>query len=299
MGIRLHLFHRKRRTRATQSHHCCTPTAIIEGRRHRTDVPYLLPKDHQEIHRLDFQHFGLKCVVGANYKAPLDLMQVHTLLDVGSGTGRWMSEMAQEVPHARIDGIDIEPPASYVNFPSNCFFQQGNILQGLPYPDHAFDYVHQRLLVGAIPTYLWPFTMKELVRITRIGGWVELLEAGRVFSHRGPATTQLNTWWDAKAPQIGFDLALMPTLDELLMSHGLQHVHLETIQIPLGKWAGRAGDLLGRDMYEVFKGFKGFYVGTLGVDPMAFDQVVSALPGEWEQYKTTYEFYLVYGQKCL
>jgi hypothetical protein len=72
-----------------------------------------------------------------------------------------MQEMALEFPHARIDGIDIEPPAPHLGLPSNCFFLQGNVLEGLPYPECAFDYVHQRLLVCAIPTYRWSFISKN------------------------------------------------------------------------------------------------------------------------------------------
>jgi hypothetical protein len=108
---------------------------------------------------------------------------------------------------------------------------------------------------------------------------------------------QLTAWWNSKVAQTGFDLAMMPTIDGLLSGCGLKQVHRETIQIPLSKWAGREGDLLGRDIYEACKSCKGFYVETLGVDPEAFDQVFSALPAEWERYQTTYEFYLAYGQK--
>ena len=36
---------------------------------------------------------------------------------------------------------------------------------------------------------------------------------------------------------------------------------------------------------------------ALGVEPLAFAQVVEALPNEWLEYKTVYQFYVVYGQR--
>lgn len=297
MRILPHPFHRRSKTRATQPIGHPTRVATIEGRRHRIDVPYVLPKDHQEINRLDFQHFGFKLLLGANYKAPLKLTQVKSILDVGSGTGRWMHEIALEFPYTQVEGIDIEPPASHIRLPLNCHFTQGDILRGIPYPDHVFDYTHQRLLVGGIPTYQWPFVVQELLRVTRPEGYIELLETGNVFHHMGPATQQLKGWWDAGMGRAGFDLAMMPTIDALLARLGLQNIHMETIQVPLGKWAGRAGDLLGRDIFEVFKSFKAVYVNRLGVQPALFDQLVALLPEEWEVHHTTYEFYAVFGQK--
>ena len=191
----LHLFHRKRKTRLTQPV-VQSSTITIEGRTHRCDVPYLLPKDNQEIHRLDFQHYGLKVLLGGNYKAPIDPSHTRFILDVGSGTGRWIFEMAQEFPSANVCGVDTDAPASHIQFSPQCNFSECDVLQGFPYADNTFHYVHQRLLVGGIPTYKWSVVMHELARVTKPGGWVELLETENVYHHAGPATKQLQAWWN-------------------------------------------------------------------------------------------------------
>jgi hypothetical protein len=46
------------------------------GRHHRTDAPYLLPKDEKELQRLDYQHFILRQVLEGNAFAPVsDLLR--------------------------------------------------------------------------------------------------------------------------------------------------------------------------------------------------------------------------------
>ncbi|GHO82368.1 hypothetical protein KSZ_03740 [Dictyobacter formicarum] len=205
--------------------------------------------------------------------------------------------MVQEFPQAHIYGIDTDAPAPHIQFSARCHFSQNDILQGLPYADHTFHYVHQRLLVGGIPTYYWPATLQELVRVTQSGGWIELLETGNVYHNAGPTTKQLQAWWDEGMTTRGFDLSIMPTIDVLLTRHGVINVHMEKIQVPLGTWAGRPGELLGLDLFEVFKSLKAVYTEKLGIQPELFDHMVALLPKEWESHRTTYEMYSVFGQK--
>lgn len=274
------------------------PQAItIEGRRHRTDTPYLLPQDGQEVHRLDFQHYALRAALGGDYMAPLAAATTRTILDVGCGTGLWARERAREFPEAKITGIDIESHLPDMPLPPNFQFIQGNILAGLPFPDNAFDYTHQRLLVGAIPAQQWPLALQELTRVTRPQGWVEVLESGMIYLNAGPATRQFQSWWQAGEKNLGFNLALMPHLDQMLKNAGLREIQAETLQLPLGKWGGRAGEMLAKDMHAVFTSFRAVYVSRLGIPAKLFESTLVKLPNEWEQYQTRYEFYVVYGQK--
>jgi SAM-dependent methyltransferase len=103
--------------------------------------------------------------------------------------------MATAFSHAQVIGFDIDPPQQTLADPVNCHFLQWDVLADFPYSDHRFDYVHQRLLVAVIPARRWPSVVKELVRVTRPGGYVELLDAGHHFENAGPATQRFLTWW--------------------------------------------------------------------------------------------------------
>ncbi len=205
-------------------------------------------------------------------------------------------DLAKEYPHTRVVGFDIEVPDIAVTCPQNCAFYEGDVLQRLPFPNDTFDYVHQRLLVGAIPAVKWPDVLRELVRVTRPGGWVELLESGDVYHNVGPAQKHLQKIWDTGIIRAGFDLSLMPLLHTMLIDAGLRGVKMEKIHMPLGKWGGHAGELMGIDIHNVTRGFKGFYVSKLGMSPETFDEILAVLPEEWEKNHTTYEFDVTYGQ---
>jgi ubiquinone/menaquinone biosynthesis C-methylase UbiE len=123
----------------------------------------------------------LRYALRGNYASPI--RDPHAILDVGSGTGRWAIEMANLFPRANVLGLDINPPPvdllaerGMEMRPPNYAFVAGNLLEGLPFAERSFDFVHMRALVTAIPHDRWPYVIGELARVARPGGWVESLE---------------------------------------------------------------------------------------------------------------------------
>ncbi len=171
------------------------PFRVVGGRRRKAGIPYIVPWDLEEHNRLDFQHFMLRYALRGNYAAPV--RNPTGVLDVGSGTGRWAIEMANLFPRARVVGLDVNPPPVDLMAeggmdmrPPNYSFVAGNILEGLPFAEPGFDFVHMRALVTAIPHDRWPFVISELARVARPGGWVESLEV-TFLEGGGPAVNQL------------------------------------------------------------------------------------------------------------
>ena len=157
----------------------------------------MLPRDEKEIQRLNYQHFILRQILNGNSFAPVhDLLAKQSqVLDVGCGTGRWGHEIANAYPQAQVTGFDLEGIPQAASVPLNSQFYRGNLLNGLPFANNYFHYVHQRLLVAAIPLNKWPWVVGELKRVTHPGGWIELVEMGNTFSNTGPATRQFLAWW--------------------------------------------------------------------------------------------------------
>jgi|ERR1019366_8596813 ubiquinone/menaquinone biosynthesis C-methylase UbiE len=221
-----------------------------DGRRHRGDAPYLLPKDDKEIQRLNYQYFILRQVLKGNTFAPVDhlLTKGGNVLDVGCGTGRWGNEIATTYPRTQVIGFDLEDTPRTLSTPLNYQFQCGNLLHGLPFAAQQFHYIHQRLLVAAIPVDKWPWVIEELRRVTHPEGWLELVEMGNTFHQTGPATKQFLAWWVNICTSQGIDASKMSQLDSLLTQSGFLHVQTKTITIPVGNWGGRIGNLLAQNL---------------------------------------------------
>ncbi len=281
------------------------PAALIAGRVRAVGVPYMLPRDMEEVNRLDFQHYVLRYAFQGLYAAPL--RNPRDILDVGTGTGLWAREMAQLFPRAKVVGLDIAPPppdevaSSGVGFdlrPPNYSFVAGNVLEGLPFPDASFDFVHMRLLFFAIPADRWPFVIGELVRITRPGGWVESVEASPPRGG-GPAMDLLLSWTTNLLARRGIDITITSKIGDLLRAAGLAPVYAHAIPLPIGAYGGRVAIMLARDFVSVQKGLSGPLV-ALGITTDAeFAQTLAAAQADLDspQYRCASPWYIAFGQR--
>jgi ubiquinone/menaquinone biosynthesis C-methylase UbiE len=253
------------------------------------DAPYVLPKDLTKINRLDFQHYLLRQASKGNYLAPTN--QPNTILDVACGTSIWGKEMAQTFPFATIIGLDLEQIKTTGELPPNYAFVQGNVLEALPFPDDHFEYVHQRLMVAGMPSAQWPGVIRELMRVTKPGGYLELVEAGIEGINLGPQTQAFFQTLSDMSLKRGLDARVIPHLGAYLIEAGLGNVQSNVVPIPIGKWGGRLGELMEKNLLTVLDGLKPHY-------PVEqFDARIRALPSEWKRYHTHYSYLFFWGQK--
>ena len=275
------------------------PFIMIEGRPILLDSPYILPKDAQESNRLDLQHFLLRTVFHGNYSVPL--AEPAYILDVGCGSGRWGIEMAQEFSQASVIGCDIleQDAGVRISHPLNYRFMQADVLKGLHFPDQSFDFVHQRLLFLALPESAWPNVVRELVRVTRPGGWVELLESQICSENMGPATTRTAEWAMQLTRQRGIEAAQVRNLAEDLRLAGLTNITTRRIAIPIGHWGGRVGQMMQTDAYAAVTAMKPLITSRLNINPEEFDHVMSMVADEAMRMHMALPFTLTYGQRPL
>jgi SAM-dependent methyltransferase len=261
----------------------------------------MFPADNQEINRLDFQHYLLRHAFRGNYAAPIK--DPATILDVGTGTGRWAREMAMQFPRANVIGFDIATPGEVDQRmdirPENYVFVQGNVLDGLPFPDASFDFVHMRLMVLALPADRWPFVVRELVRVTRPGGWVESVEYGGE-KNGGPAIEQLMRWGTQAGALRGIDTSYSTRVGELLRAAGLAHVRTHELDIPLGAYGGRIGMMNGVDLLTAMKALSSLYLEHGITTAQEFERTIQAAQAEIDspQYRTVSPFYIAFGQRA-
>ena len=272
--------------------------SLREQRAYVSDVPYLLPKDAQEDQRLNYQHYVLYKTLSNHYLAPL-FAQGHpmTVLDVGTGTGMWPIEIATLFPQAHILGVDVTLRSLPRPLPATCLFAQANILEGLPFPDQQFSYTHQRLLAAAIPAAQWPGVVQELVRVTRQGGWIELVEIGDMIQPAGPATKHLLSWMADIGKALGFEAEILRHLGELLIQSGCSDVESQDIPVPLGAWAGPIGQMMKTDLLHGYDALKGVFCPRSNTAPEVFDKMVQDAADEWEQQRASYIFHSAYGRR--
>jgi SAM-dependent methyltransferase len=265
------------------------------GRRASGDVAYMLPRHHTEIDRLDIQHYALRAAIRGNYIAPVSAPG--RILDVGAGTGQWAYDICSEFLDATVVGFDMEPPKP--NRPGNFRLVTGNLLHGLPFGDDTFDFVHQRLMIPAIPVANWRDVMQDLLRVTRPGGFIELVEVGDQMEPTGPASKRLRELWNGLAASFGLDSngAVIGSLDSSLREHGAVDVARRDVALPVGDWGDRIGSLMASDMRALFTRLCKTLEARLGLPAHECDELLRRALNECEELRSRAIFTFVYGRK--
>jgi SAM-dependent methyltransferase len=254
---------------------------------------YELPHDPSEVNRQDFQHYMFRYFLRANVLAPI--RSPLSILDVGSGTGRWAKEVAAQFPRSNVIGVDILPSAREQSAP-NVLFMQANLLEGLPFADNTFDYVHQRVLVLGIPADQWVGAVRELVRVTQPQGWIELAEPSYGFG--APALETMYQWMGSLAKLRNIDVGAVMHLGDYLRSSRLRNIQSHRIDIPVGEHGGRVGRWIATDIQAIFQGLHDPLIGAKITTEQAYNQTVARFQSELQTQRGFIPYYVAFGQKA-
>ncbi|CAO3628426.1 unnamed protein product [Cunninghamella echinulata] len=238
--------------------------SIINGRKYldTNQYCYFLPCDEDEIDRLIVLHYLLKYTFNTNFTAPVrELLQNQhdrpKVLDVGTGCGSWILEMAVDFPNADFYGIDIATMYPTTIKPSNTYFQQHDILQGLPFENETFDYVFMRQMTICTTKQELIQLLEEICRVLKPNGYIEIIDAEYKIQRPGPVSYKLinEHLIDLLKTQYGIENDLSTQLSTLLMTTQSNHngggafidTRQQRVTIPLG-WGGKLGELHGQNL---------------------------------------------------
>ncbi|CCE28056.1 uncharacterized protein CPUR_01530 [Claviceps purpurea 20.1] len=149
----------------------------LHGRTYHSDTfttNYLFPNDDQQLESVELCHHYLTILFDDRLSlAPLEKDKMHRVLDVGTGSGIWAIEFADQFPNASVIGTDLSPcQPQWV--PPNLCFEIDDATREWTWNANHFDFIHMRYIVGGIQD--WTALLKEAYRCCAPGGWVESVE---------------------------------------------------------------------------------------------------------------------------
>ncbi|KAL3712368.1 hypothetical protein TMatcc_001067 [Talaromyces marneffei ATCC 18224] len=202
---------------------------------------YLCPIDDDEIDRLELQQQVFNLVFDNRLIFP-PIHNPRRVLDCGYGAGNWALEVAERYPHCQVIGVDISPHMQPLDIPDNLWLQVDNLNRPFTFPSRHFDLVHSRLVASGLDRSRWSSYVRDLVRVTKRGGWVQMAEIYfNVQSDNGSITDRhaLREWSRRymRALEDLKDLRAAPRLASLMTAAGLEDVDMRMIQLPLSAWS--------------------------------------------------------------
>lgn len=275
--------------------------AWLGGKRVLTNTPYVMPKDAEEGNRLDLQHHLLKIAAGGLYRAPL--YQPSNILDVACGTGIWAREIAQQFPRAHVIGFDIDPslPEKAIEvlgpggqFPQNFRFQVGDALKPFPFDNDSFDFVHARLISPFVPIARWPAVLREMMRVLKPGGVIELVDLQTFPRTPSPSFQPIAQLGEEFFAERGLFVGVGDALQELLTQAGAQQVQQRAFDIGHDR---RQARMLAADMLAGQEHIKPLLIQRGKITEEQFDRLHAQAKIEVPQMGIQMPFVFAFGKK--
>ncbi|KAI5811886.1 S-adenosyl-L-methionine-dependent methyltransferase [Pyronema omphalodes] len=199
---------------------------------------YLLPTDEKEQDRLDLNHEMMRLVWDDKlHLSPLN--EPHRILDIGTGTGIWAIDMADQYPMAEVIGTDLSPiQPQWV--PANCRFEVDDAMLEWTFKDDSFDFIHGRNIASGVSD--WNHLMSEMMRCAVPGGYVELCEYS-ITCNCDDGTMQpdngmkvfLETLHESMS-KMGRPAPKLQSMKMLLEKAGFEDIHASEAKEPIGPW---------------------------------------------------------------
>ncbi|KAJ5984330.1 hypothetical protein N7481_006429 [Penicillium waksmanii] len=219
------------------------------GRRYQSlrNKEYCLPSDEQQFEAYEAGHlvdlildserenplFRAPC--GDDKEAPLHI------LDIGTGMGTWVIDVADMFPNSIVRGVDLyPPPISWM--PPNCTIEVDDVLQEWTWRE-PFDFIRMRNMIGSFDQAEWDRVYQQCYDKLKPGGWIEQYEVGPfVECDDGslPEDSVLAKWGPnvrGCGERAGRTCDVIFTMASSIREKGFIEMHEKNYKWPIGPWA--------------------------------------------------------------
>ncbi|RIB08096.1 hypothetical protein C2G38_2045452 [Gigaspora rosea] len=249
---------------------------------------YFLPLDELESDRMQLRHDVDWYIWRSNFSSP-----VETTLKLG-GAQVLDVAWASDYPLSEFTGVDVAPIFPSDVMPPNVTFKQCDILEGLPYSDCSFYYIHIKDLFHHFPLkiirdQLFP----DLVRILKPGGWIEIQDRDPNMINAGPICKRLEDILSLSFLNHGIHIkSHYDNMEKIFEKNNLIKYRLEKKTIPYADL-----DLAIQDYLSTYKAMRFALTEYSGATPEEYDEIVENASKELIEYNSEFGSRKYFGQK--
>lgn len=220
----------------------------LHGRPYQTSQTggeYWAPVDDEQNEGLDLIHMVMLLNMDDKlFVAPIEEAAKepgYKVLDVGTGTGIWCIDFADQFPNSEVTGTDISAIQPHW-VPPNCRFVIDDLVLPWTWPENHFDFIHLRAMYGCVPD--WKDLYAKVFKHLKPGGWFEdvemdvLIESDHVEIPPHHIFREWAEMFYSGGEKLGrsFTIAKGHFLRDLMIETGFVDVVEKKVKIPLHGW---------------------------------------------------------------
>ena len=201
---------------------------------------YMLPNDELELERVDIAYHAIRLSIANKlFHAPVE--SPTSVLDVGTGTGIWAMDVADNYPAAEVVGIDLSPTQPAM-VPPNLRFEIADADEEWTFREGHFDLIHTRAM-NDLTLKNWADYYRQAFKALKPGGWVEAQECRCRRSSDDntiPQDGAMILWedeWETAIRKIGLNGHCNPDLVvQQMRDSGFVNITRKNFKVPVGPW---------------------------------------------------------------
>ncbi|KAI8148034.1 hypothetical protein BJV82DRAFT_507468, partial [Fennellomyces sp. T-0311] len=220
------------------------------------------------------------------------------VLDIACGSGIWILEMASEFPHAQFYGIDLSNMYPSDIKPPNTHFCQGDVLNGLPYPDGHFDYVHMSFVYNCFSYDDRKMVLREIRRVMKPGAYVEFRDAEAMVRNAGPFTAKfVKPFANAMMEHLDVDVTWTTHMCENLQHvAGMADIHHQIVSINFVS-SSKLSNTFNATIRSELEGYRWFCQRAYGFSDSDYDLVMDQFIEECKKERSYLNYVMCWGRK--
>ncbi|CAG8470802.1 8553_t:CDS:2 [Funneliformis caledonium] len=254
-------------------------------------IKYNVPTTHDGSTHSRSPHGILKYLWQSNFSAPVEdiLLSSGAILDAGCGFGAWLEDMSAEYHKPDFVGVGLFPQHFPTQISKNIKFVQADILC-LPFEDNLFDFVRLSYFATTFAHHEWDVAIKELIRVTIPGGWIEFVEPDLVPKDTGPIGTRLLEALD--------NLNITDILElKLNATKQLTDIQHDSRSLTIGKLGGEAGISHGKNIREYFEENSQRFYMHMGISSEEYSKLLDDFFEELQTREAKLRFFRFWARK--
>ncbi|CAG8479194.1 448_t:CDS:10 [Funneliformis mosseae] len=230
---------------------------------------------------------AIKDIFESNFSSPVeDILTLNgKVLEIGCGTGTWLVNMAYEYPNSEFVGLEVKSDIIIPrNFPKNLTIIKDTL--SLPYDDEEFDFLKMGELIFRVTEVEYEYMIKEMIRVTKRGGWIEINEPHLI----PPKHSSLTKLLDKEVVELrGINTNLIEKMQLILHStNKLQEFQVDCKTMPMGFKGSEIGERVAEIYMNYYKDVVGHEIAA-HLD-MSYDEFLRTLFKESEKDLSTLSF---------